>query len=299
MTSESEMRRTRQRLASALMVGALLAGAPATYAAFEIRKSEALVASDVNKTVFDVSEYSVWVDNTYESVVTYGKRPQMTASPTYGDKMPLSDALKILAPHKWKVMRAKDLEYEGKLVVSWDLQSGTWLDVLRNLGERHAMQFHVDFNRKELFAKNGRRMIFDRPEKIGLEEKYPSATPVRSFEKTPQASGAPLRVPAPQLKASAPESGAINLSNDELNNSAFTINAGDDSKAVIQDLALIFGYDRFKWFIPDQKVQKTQTFTGDATQIMALVVGQFDGRMCLYDADMTAAVIPKAMECPQ
>lgn len=295
------MRRTKNRYASVMVIGAFLIGAPSAYAAFEIRKNQSVTASEAHQAVFDTSEYSVWVDNTYEAVVTYGRTPMMQASPTYGDKMPLSDALKILTPDKWQVMRARDLDLEGKLVVSWDLASGTWLDVLRNLGERHGLQFHADFNRQELFVKNGRKMIFDRPEKIGLEEKYPSATPKRDFDKSPRVTDMSVMVPAPQLRAAVPatESKALNLNKDTLNNSAFTINSGDDAEAVLEDMALIFGYERLVWLIPSQKVQKTQTFTGDATQIMAEVVNQFEGRVCLYDVDMTAAVVPNNMECPK
>lgn len=294
------MRRTTTRLASAVAIGALLAGVPSAYAAFEIRKSQPTSDSEARQAVFDISEYSVWVDNAYESVVTYGRVPTMESSPTYGDKMPLSDALKILAPKKWQVMRAKDLDLEGKLVVSWDLVSGTWLDVLRNIGERHGFQFHADFNRQELFVTNGRKLIFDRPERIGLEEKYPSATPTRNFDKTARVSSASLQVPVPQIKAVAPQGGtALNLNKDSLNNSAFTINAGDDAEAVLEDMVTLFGYERLVWMIRDQKVQQTQTYQGDATQIMAQVVNQFEGRVCLYDVDMTAAIIPKSMECPK
>lgn len=276
-------------------VGLLATTLPAN-AAFEIRKSQAVPAQG-QEAIFDVSEYSVWVDNTYEAVVHYGRKPMVTPAATYGDKMPLSDALKILSPDGWKTMRAKDLDLEGKLVVSWDLESATWMDVLKNLGERHGLQFHVDHNRKELFVKNGKRLVFDRPERIGLEERYPAASDKKSFDRVARVADKSVKVPAPQLKAAAPT--AVSLNADELNNSAFTINAGDDGEAVLEDLALIFGYERLIWMVPDQKVQKTQTFTGDATQIMAQVVSQFKGRVCLYDVDMTAAVIPTSMECPK
>ena len=282
--------------ASATAAASLLMLALPAHSAFEIRQSEAVPAQG-QEAIFDTSEYSVWVDNTYEPVVHYGRQPMMAPAPTYGDKMPLSDALKILSPDGWKAMRAKDLDLEGKLVVSWDLERATWIDVLENLGERHGFQFHVDHNRKEIFVKNGKRLIFERPEAIGLEERYPAASNKTSFDKTPKPKVASVEVPAPQLKAATPT--AVSLNKESLNNSAFTVNVGDDAETVLEDLALIFGYERLVWMVPDQKVQQTQTYSGDATQIMAQVVRQFEGRVCLYDVDMTAAVIPNSMECPK
>lgn len=284
-------------LAIGLAVIGLAATSMPVNAAFEIRKSQA-VPAESHEAVFDQSQFNIWVDNTYEAVIQYGRRPMLEPDATYGDKMPLSDALKILTPDGWLAHRAKDLDLDGRLMVSWDLKSATWVDVLRNLGERHGFQFHVDHNRHEIYIKNGKKLIFDRPEKLGIEESYPSATAKRVFDRNPKLSDRSITsVPAPQIKALSPTS--VNLNKDALNNSAFTLNKGDDAQSVMEDLATIFGYKRLVWMMPDLQVHKTQTFTGDATQIMAEVVSNFDGRMCLYEVDMTAAVIPTSMECPK
>lgn len=288
-------KRTGSLIIGLAVIGLAAASMPAN-AAFEIRKSQA-VPNDSHQAVFDQSKFNVWVDNTYEAVIQYGRRPVLEPDSTYGDKMPFSDALKILTPDGWKVMRAKDLDMDGRLMVSWDLESATWTDVLRNLGERHGFQFHIDHNRNEVFVKDGKKLIFDRPEKLGIEESYPAATAKRVFDRDPKLSRSIKSVPAPQIKALSPSS--VNLNKDALNNSAFTLNKGDDAQAVMEDLAVIFGYERLVWMLPDLNINKTQTFTGDATQIMADVVSEFNGRMCLYDVDMTAAVIPTSMECPQ
>lgn len=270
------------------VVGSVFSGA--THAAFEIKKDRAPAPIDT-ASVFDHSEYSVWVDNTYRAVHEYGKRGFTKASPSYGDPMPLSDALKILVPSTWKVLRAKNLEQEGKLLVSWDMESATWIGVLKNLGERHGLQFHVDHNRREVFVKDGRRLIFDRPTEYGIEEQYPRAGTQR-IGKHSQTTVASL--PGEPIK---PRS--LNVKADVRPESSFTIYKGDAAKGVMTDLALIFGYETMHWLINEQEVQKTQTFTGDAMHIMAEVAKRFDGRMCLYETDMTAAVIPKTMECPR
>lgn len=205
--------------------------------------------------------------------------------------MPLSDALKILAPDGWKVMRARSLDLEGRLVVSWDMQEATWLDALSNLGERHGFQFHVDFGRKEVFVKNGKKTIFDRPTQIGLEETYPSATANRVFDKE-------MNPDEIQSREMVSTNSFVNLNDDNPDNSVFNLKKGETAKLVMEDLALIFGYEQFHWLIDDQRVKKTQTYIGDASTIMGQVVSEFYGRLCLYEADKVAAVVPRNMECP-
>ncbi|ARM86300.1 hypothetical protein [Marinobacter salarius] len=271
-------------------IAALMLAAPSGYAAFQIKKSNQPDPSK-QEAVFDQSEFSTWVDNTYKSVVTYGVIPPLEESPTYGDEMPLSDALKILTPQNWTVFRARNLDLEGKSIVSWDLKDATWMSALGNLGERHGFQFHIDFNRKEVFVKNGRKMIFDRPVQFGIEETYPSATAGRVFDKNVDMSELDNRE---TISAKS----FVNLNDEYPDESVFSLRKGDSAEQVMEDLALIFGYEKFHWLIEDQDVSQSQTYVGDATQIMGQVVSQFYGRLCLYEVDKAAAVIPKNMECP-
>jgi len=166
------MKKKTAKALSLVIAGVVSAGS--AQAAFQIKQEHKPTSAD-SETVFDHSEYSVWVDNTYRSVHEYGKRDYAEASPSYGDPMPLSDALRIVVPKAWKVLRAKNLEQEGQLLVSWDMDQATWVGVLENLGERHGLQFHVDHNRNEVFVKDGRRMIYERPTDYGIEEQYPRA----------------------------------------------------------------------------------------------------------------------------
>ncbi|ABM21052.1 MULTISPECIES: hypothetical protein [Marinobacter] len=275
-----------------LSAGLLFAGSSSSMAAFEIKKSKMPVQEPAKAAaVFDESEFSMWVDNSYKSVITYGEVPSLNEAPSYGDKMPLSDALKVLAPDEWKVMRAKDLDLEGRLAVSWDLQKATWVDALANLGERHGLQFHIDFNRKQVFVKNGRKLVFDRPEQIGIEETYPSATASRVFDK----HGNVEEIVAHQRVSTK---SYVNLNDENPDQSVFTLKKGESAKLALEDLALIFGYEKFHWLMVDQRVSQTQTYIGDAHHIMGQVVSGFSGRMCLYEADKVAAVIPRNMECP-
>lgn len=280
-----------KQIATALTVtlaGALWAGS--AHSAFQIKKEHAPSPTDT-ATVFDHSEYSVWVDNTYEAVHEYGKRGYTETAPSYGDSMPLADALQILVPSAWKVMRAKTLEQHGKLLVSWDMESSTWIGVLRNLGERHGLQMHIDHNRNEVFIKDGRRMIFDRPIEYGIDEQYPRAGTQRIGQHSQTTIDGDTDESVKPAVSSEPPT--------KVEDSAFTIYEGDSAEGVMKDLALIFGYQTTHWLLEDQEVHKTMTFTGDAMHIMADVAKRFNGRMCLYDTDMSAAAIPKTMECPK
>lgn len=279
------MKKKTTRALSLMIAGIVSAGS--AQAAFQIKYDHKASEADA-ETVFDHSEYNVWVDNTYRSVHEYGKRDYADAAPSYGDSMPLSDALQIVVPQSWKVLRAKSLEQEGKLLVSWDMDSTTWVGVLTNLGERHGLQFHVDHNRNEVFVKDGRRMIYERPIKYGIEEQYPRAGTSRIGQHS-------------QTTAEGQPGPSSNTKFSSVNDieSSFTIYVGDPAEGVMKDLALILGYETTHWLVNDQAVNKTQTFTGDPLHIMSEIASQFDGRMCLYETDMSAAVIPKTMECPQ
>ncbi|EAZ98160.1 hypothetical protein [Marinobacter sp. ELB17] len=274
-----------------VIAGTFLAGT--AQAAFQIKKDQPSVSEAT--TVFDQSEYSVWVDNTYLALHEYGKHGYTESAPSYGDPMPLADALKILVPQSWKVLRAKNLEQDGQLLVSWDMKDATWIDVLSNLGQRHGMQFHVDHNRNEVFIKDGRRLVFDRPVDYGMEEQYPRAGTQRVGQSSQTTISSNADVRASTTSISPMSSREIKPSTD----SAFTIYTGDSAEAVMRDLALIFGYETTHWLIDPQTVNETITFTGNKTQIMAEVAKGFGGRICLYDTDMNAAIVPKTMECPQ
>jgi hypothetical protein len=297
----------RSRCALILFTASLCWSSGAS-AALEIRKSS-VDETQVRTAEFDPSKYSVWVDNTYEALVEYGiANDVLQDAATYGEPMPLADALKILVPDRWKVMRSNDLTKKGRQMVSWDLVNGNWIDVLRNLGERHGLQFHVDFGKNHIFIKNGRQLIFNRAENLGIYDKNPIDAPVQSSEptvKTQTARTGTAQAPTVSSMPAAPAmlsrvsggGGNARLVNAE--EGTFTVNKGDNAQWITSDMALMFGYDRSHWIAPQQTAYKTQTFTGNPLEIIAGVMRLFDTRMCLYDGDFTAATVPSSMECPK
>lgn len=296
------------RVALLLLTGTALWSSIAM-GALEIRKST-VKETQVRQAEFDPSKYSVWVDNTYEAVVEYGiPADALEDAATYGEPMPLVDALKVLVPDKWKVMRSNDLTKKGRQMVSWDLVSGNWIDVLRNVGERHGLQFHVDFGKQQIFIKNGRQLIFNRSENLGLYEKHPVNPPEQAedaMSNVKTVTGRTGQAQAPTIKrtvnlppASNRDGALPSVTMVNAEEGTFTVNKGENAERIVSDMALMFGYDRSHWIAPSQTATESRTFTGNPMEIMAGVMRLFDTRLCLYDGDFSAATVPSSMECPK
>ncbi|WP_155903169.1 hypothetical protein [Marinobacter gelidimuriae] len=269
------------------------------YSALEIRENTSDSKPQVREAEFDSSNYSVWVDNTYQAVVEYGVQQNVSVdASTYGEPMPLSDALKILVPDRWKVLRSNDLTKKGRMMVSWDLSSGTWTDVLRNLGERHGLQFHIDFSKNQIFIQNGRQMIFSRAENLGIYESHPvnRVDDAGSPARTQTARTGEAQAPAIQKTPSREQ---VNITLVNSTEGTFTVKEGDDGRVIVSDMALMFGYDRSYWMLSDKNAGQTRTYTGNPMEIMAGVMRLYDARLCLYDGDFSAAALPSSMECPK
>ncbi|MGX1201056.1 hypothetical protein [Marinobacter sp. MBR-105] len=227
--------------------------------------------------LFDQAEYMVWVDHTYSAIVEYGSRGHIAEAPTYGDPMPLEDALTLLVPNNWVVLRSRDLTADGRLEVRWDIKRGDWIDVLRNLGERHGLRFHVDHAKREIFIQNGRKLLFDRPmhasgnagQEVVLDDK--------------QAGGKPNSSPV----ASKPMTAAT-----------FSVNQGDDGESVMRDLSLMLGYPQMYWLMPTLTVDERQTWRGEPIDVLKQAANSFNGRICLYQ-DQVVAIVSRSMECPR
>lgn len=228
--------------------------------------------------VFNESEYMVWVDHTYDAVVQYGRADLITKAPSFGDKMPLEDALKIIVPEEWVVLRFRDLTADGRLEVNWDMKSADWIEVLRNLGERYGLRFHVDHAKQEIFIQNGRKLIFDRA--IHASGSPGSEVMVRDDLAEPIKVNSSPVPPKPTTKAT------------------FSINQGDDAESVMRDLSLMLGYSQLYWLMPRLTVEERQTWNGEPSEVLAQAANSFNGRICLYQ-DNVAAVVSRSMECPQ
>ena len=227
--------------------------------------------------VFDEAEYMVWVDHTYSAVIEYGTRDHIAAAPSYGDPMPLEDALTLLVPENWVVLRARDLTADGRLEVHWDIKKSNWIDVLRNLGEQHGLRFHVDHVKKEIFIQNGRKLLFDRPMHV---------------------AGSPGQEMVSETTGQDSRPNSSSVSNLPTTKATFSINKGDDGETVMRDLSLMLGYQQMYWLLPSLSVDERQTWAGEPSEVLSQAASSFNGRICVYQ-DQVVAIVSRSMECPQ
>lgn len=251
-----------------------------SYAAFEIRNS-APEKVEAPAPAFDQSEYEVWVDHTYSAVVEYGYARDLGAAPSYGDPMPLEDALKLLVPNDWKVMKSRDLSRQGRIEVEWDVENANWVGVLKNLGERKGLRFHIDHTNKEVFVQNGRKLLFDR----ALAKRGQSATEHASDT-------------SPELKPDTKNSTVIQSGERQKSTVIFSVNQGDDAQQMMADLANLLGYRKPHWMLGNQTIDEPMTWEGDPMEVLSYGARAVGGRVCLY-SDKTIAFVAQSMRCPK
>jgi len=272
--------RQRRLFTGAIVGTALIATCSQVYANFRIEhspeptKPNAKTYNQTASPAFDPSNYVVWVDNQYSAVMEYGAPQQdFSPAPSYGDPMKLSDALGLLVPAKWRVLRDKSLS--GDLTASWSVASGSWVDVLRNLGERHGLQFHIDHNRSTVFVKEGRKLLNESETELASNRKAP-----------PKAEAA-----APVAPAEASDPIPSYLSYDVIK--------GQSGESVISELGMMLGYETAYWMTSDRVIKEKRRFHGSPMTVFNEIAAHLNVKTCLYDADSVVATVRRNGECPQ
>lgn len=267
-------------------VALLMSVSVTSFAAFEIRNSESEKV-ETPSPVFDQTEYEVWVDHTYDAVVEYGYARDIGAAPSYGDPMPLEDALKLLVPNDWKVMKSRDLSRQGRIEVKWDVENANWLGVLENLGEREGLRFHIDHSNNEVFIQNGRKLLFDRAfAKRGQAASLQSA----SLKTGTQAST--------NSRPDTTDSTVVQSGERQKSSVIFSVNQGDDAQTMMADLANLLGYRKPHWLLGNQTIDEPMTWEGEPMEVLSYGARAVGGRVCLYN-DQTIAFVGQTMRCPK
>jgi hypothetical protein len=253
------------------------------HAAFELRNSQPEKV-ETPAPAFDQSEYEVWVDHTYTAVVEYGYAGELSAAPSYGDPMPLEDALKLLVPNDWKVMKSRDLTRQGRIEVKWDVENANWVGVLKNLGEREGLRFHVDHANHEVFIQNGRKLLFDRA----------FAKRGQHAEMNNQSTGGGQAPSKPDTTNST----TIQSGERQKSSVIFSVKRGDDAQQMMSDLANLLGYRKPHWMLGHQTIEQPMTWEGGPMEVLSSGARAVGGRVCLY-SDKTIAFVAQSMRCPK
>ena len=98
------------------------------------------------------------VDLAYTPVTQHGSgEPGIV--PGFGDEIPFDSAMSMILPNGWQVYKAKDFDKKGlPLVVSFS-GGRTWPDVLKQVGDRYELHFHIDWFDHTIMLSKGRKSM--------------------------------------------------------------------------------------------------------------------------------------------
>ncbi|WP_153785349.1 toxin co-regulated pilus biosynthesis Q family protein [Pseudomonas sp. EMN2] len=93
---------------------------------------------------------------------------ERTEIPGFGDSLPFADAMAMILPPGWQFYRDKTLE--EKAVPDHISFSGgrAWTEVLRQIGDRYALHFHVDGFDKTVVMSKGRPSAASRARQVAV-----------------------------------------------------------------------------------------------------------------------------------
>lgn len=107
------------------------------------------------------------VDLAYTSVSQRGSG-EPGVVPGFGDGLPFKDALTMILPSGWQFFRDKTIELKD-VPASISFSGGkTWPEVLRQVGDRYALHFHIDWFDKTIMMGKGRPSIASHASQVAV-----------------------------------------------------------------------------------------------------------------------------------
>lgn len=76
--------------------------------------------------------------------------------PGFGEEIPFDSAMTMILPSGWQVYRAKDLDKKAVPQLISFAGGRTWPDVLKTVGERYELHFHIDWYDHTIMLSKGR-----------------------------------------------------------------------------------------------------------------------------------------------
>ena len=98
------------------------------------------------------------VDLAYTPVTQHGSgEPGIV--PGFGDEIPFDSAMSMILPNGWQVYKAKDFDKKG-LPQTISFSGGrTWPNVLKQVGDRYELHFHIDWFDHTIMLSKGRKSM--------------------------------------------------------------------------------------------------------------------------------------------
>lgn len=302
------MRRKNPTTAFVAAAGALLIGTGTVSAGLTVERSESEPEKTEQKEPagpgFDMDQYKVMADKSYSPLIEHGEAEEFDQAPSYGDPMKLADALNLLLPDGWKALRNDDTK--AAMTVSWDISSGSWLDVVENLGARHGLQFHADHSKERLYIREGRKLLVEPESEIDdvgrfaddkREQRSDSEQASERDSKTQPRNKNDASADAGKSREGSVGKAAQKRSSDEL---TFDVNGGDDGERVMGDLVKLVGYDELYWMTEPRTFEGARVIQGGPNKVIQQLSSSLNVKACVYDGNTQAiAVVSQKTECPQ
>jgi hypothetical protein len=98
------------------------------------------------------------VDLAYTPVTQHGSgEPGIV--PGFGDEIPFDSAMSMILPNGWQVYKDKDFDKKGLPLVMSFSGGRTWPDVLKQVGDRYELHFHIDWYDHTIMLSKGRKSM--------------------------------------------------------------------------------------------------------------------------------------------
>ncbi|KKN80581.1 hypothetical protein LCGC14_0328000 [marine sediment metagenome] len=160
------------------LMGARTHASPQGFGAF--RQSPA----DMSARQRRLADAELLVDLAYMPVTQRGSgTPSVVEG--FADEVPFPTGMSMIVPHGWQIYRDPDLK-SNKIPDDISYLGGeAWPDVLAQLGDRYALQFHIDWYDRVVMMKPGRAGLLAQVERVRIiEEPKPAVVEKPQVEET-------------------------------------------------------------------------------------------------------------------
>lgn len=141
------------------------------------------------------------VDLAYTPVTQHGSgEPGIV--PGFGDEIPFDSAMSMILPNGWQVYKAKDFDKKG-LPLTISFSGGrTWPDVLKQVGDRYELHFHIDWYDHTIMLSKGRKSMSMKASQMSVVPE--PARPVKPITPSTSSGSAGTGVAATSFAAPSP-----------------------------------------------------------------------------------------------
>jgi hypothetical protein len=141
------------------------------------------------------------VDLAYTPVTQHGSG-EPAIVPGYGDEIPFDSAMSMILPTGWQVYKAKDFDKKSlPLVISFS-GGRTWPDVLKQVGDRYELHFHIDWYDHTIMLSKGRKSMAMKASQMAVIPE--PARPAKPITPSTSSSAVSTAAAATSFAATAP-----------------------------------------------------------------------------------------------